>query len=82
MGRGRSVYEQPGTRVYVCMYAVAKDKGNMADLMRVKQALPPLLQKYLEDLEADRREGLSPDTIEKWKQAVLDLTGEAKVREQ
>jgi hypothetical protein len=66
-----------GLRAQVSMYAVAKDKGNMADLMRVKQALPPLLQKYLEDLEADGKKGLSPDTIEKWKQAALDLTGEA-----
>ncbi len=49
----------------------------MADLMRVKLALPPLLQKYLEDLEADGREGLSSDTIEKWRQAALDLTEEA-----
>jgi hypothetical protein len=47
-----------GLRAQVSMYAVAKDKGNMVDLMRVKQALPPLLQKYLEDLEADGKEGL------------------------
>jgi hypothetical protein len=53
---------------------VAKEKGNMADLMRVKVALPPLLLKYLKDLEADEKEGLSPDVIEKWKQAALDLT--------
>jgi hypothetical protein len=54
--------------------AVAKEKGNMADLMKVKQALPPLLLKYLEDLEADEKEGLSPDVVEKWKQAAQDLT--------
>jgi hypothetical protein len=63
-----------GLQAQVSKYAVAKDKGNMADLMRVKQALPPLLQKYLEDLGADGREGLSPDTIEKWRQTALDLT--------
>jgi hypothetical protein len=66
-----------GLRAQVSKYAFAKDKGNMVDLMRVKQALPPLLQKYLEDLEADGRERLSPDTIEKWRQAALDLTEEA-----
>jgi hypothetical protein len=54
--------------------AVAREKGNMADLMRVKEALPPLLLKYLKDLEADEKEGLSPDVVEKWKQAALDLT--------
>ncbi len=42
--------------------------------MKVKQALPPLLLKYLEDLEADEKKGLSPDVVEKWKQAALDLT--------
>ncbi len=42
--------------------------------MRVKEALPPLLLKYLEDLEADKKEGLAPDIIEKWRQAALDLT--------
>jgi hypothetical protein len=46
----------------------------MADLMKVKQALPPLLLKYLEDLEADEKKGLSPEVVEKWKQAALDLT--------
>jgi hypothetical protein len=54
--------------------AAAKEKGNMADLMRVKEALPPLLSKYLKDLEADKKEGLSPNVVEKWKQAALDLT--------
>ncbi len=29
---------------------------------------------YLKDLEADEKEGLSPDIVEKWKQATLDLT--------
>jgi hypothetical protein len=66
-----------GLQAQVSKYAIAKDKGNMADLMRVKQALPPLLKKYLEDLKANERGGLSPDTTEKWRQTALDLTGEA-----
>ncbi len=63
-----------GMREQVSKCAVAREKGNMADLMRVKEALPPLLSKYLKDLEADEKEGLSPDVVEKWKQAALDLT--------
>jgi hypothetical protein len=63
-----------GMREQVSKCAVAKEKGNMADLMRVKAALPPLLLKYLKDLEADEKEGLSPDIVKKWKQAALDLT--------
>ncbi len=61
-------------REQVSKCAVAKEKGNMVDLMRVKEVLPPLLSKYLKDLEADEKEGLSPDIVEKWKQAALDLT--------
>ncbi len=49
-----------GMREQVSKCAVVKDQGNMADLMKVKEALPPLLLKYLEDLDADKREGLSP----------------------
>jgi hypothetical protein len=45
----------------------------MADLMRVKDALPPLLLKYLQDMEADEKEGLAPSIVEKWRQAALDL---------
>ncbi len=63
-----------GMREQVSKCAVAKEKGNMADLMRVKAALPPLLLKYLKDLEADEKQGLSPDVVERWKQAALDLT--------
>jgi hypothetical protein len=66
--------QMEGMREQVSKCAVAKDKGNMADLMKVKKALPPLLWKYLEDLEADKKEGLSPDVVEKWRQAALDLT--------
>jgi hypothetical protein len=61
-------------REQVSKCAVAKDKGNMADLMKVKKALLPLLLKYLKDLEADEREALSPHVVEKWRQAALDLT--------
>jgi hypothetical protein len=63
-------------REQVSKCTVAKDQGNMADLMRVKEALPPLLVKYLEDLEADEKEGQAPDIVEKWRQAALDLTDE------
>ncbi len=56
--------------------AVAKEKGNNVDLMRVKQALPPLLSKYLEDLQADEKDGLSSGVVKTWKQAALDLTGD------
>jgi hypothetical protein len=44
--------------------------------MRVKQALPALLSKYLKDLETDEKDGLSSDVVETWKQAALDLTGD------
>jgi hypothetical protein len=66
-----------GMREQVSKCAVAKEKGNMADLMRVKAALTPLLLKYLKDLEADEKQGLSPDVVERWKQAALDLTEDA-----
>jgi hypothetical protein len=56
--------------------ATAKEKGNNADLMRVKQAQPALLSKYLKDLETDEKDGLSSDVVETWKQAALDLTGD------
>jgi hypothetical protein len=56
--------------------AAAKEKGNNADLMRVKEALPSLLSKYLKDLEMDEKDGLSSDVVETWKQAALDLTGD------
>jgi hypothetical protein len=62
-----------GMREQVSKCAVAREKGNMADLIRVKVALPPLLLKYLKDLEAEEKEGLSPDVVKKWKQAALDL---------
>jgi hypothetical protein len=61
-------------REQVSKCANAKEKGNNADLMRVKQALPALLTKYLKDLETDKNDGLSSDVVETWKQAALDLT--------
>jgi hypothetical protein len=54
--------------------AVTREQGNMADQMRVKDTLPPLLLKYLQDLEADEKAGLAPSIVEKWRQAALDLT--------
>jgi hypothetical protein len=56
--------------------ATTREKGNMADLMRVKEALPSLLSKYLKDLETDEKDGLSSDVVETWKQAALYLTGD------
>jgi hypothetical protein len=64
-------------REQVSKYVNAKEKGNNADLMRVKQALPALLTKYLKDLETDEKDGLSSDVVKTWKQAALDLTKEA-----
>ncbi len=61
-------------REQVSKCATVKEKGNNADLMRVKQALPDLLSKYLKDLETDEKDGLSSDVVETWKQAALDLT--------
>jgi hypothetical protein len=61
-------------RVSKC--ATAKEKGNNTNLMRVKQALPTLLSKYLKDLETDEKDRLSPDVAKTWKQAALDLTGD------
>jgi hypothetical protein len=63
-------------REQVAKYATAKEKGNMADQARVKEALPTLLSKYLKDLETDKEDGLSPDVVETWKQAALDVTGD------
>jgi hypothetical protein len=63
-------------REQVSKCAMAREKGNMADLMRVKEALPALLSKYLKDLETDEKDGLSSDVVETWKQAALDLTGD------
>jgi hypothetical protein len=58
-------------------YVAVKAKGNMADLMRVKEDLPTQLRKYLGDIEADEGEGLSSNTTEKWRKAALDLTKDA-----
>ncbi len=63
-------------REQVSKCATAKEKGNNADLMRVKQALLPRLSKYLKDLETDEKDGLSSDVLETGKQAALDLTGD------
>ncbi len=63
-------------REQVSKCATAKERGNNAGLMRVKQALPALLSKYLKDLEMDEKDGLSSDVVETWKQAALDFTGD------
>jgi hypothetical protein len=64
-------------REQVSKFVAAKGKGNNADLMRVKQALPNLLTEYLKDLETDEKDGLYSDVVETWKQAALDITKEA-----
>jgi hypothetical protein len=46
-------------------FKIARAQGNMADLMRVKRALPAQLKKYLEDIEADEEGGVSSDVIGK-----------------
>jgi hypothetical protein len=66
-----------GMREQVSKCATAREKGNMADLMRVKEALPFLLSKYLKDFETDEKDGLSSDVVVTWNQAALDLTGDA-----
>jgi hypothetical protein len=58
-------------------FVAAKAKGNMADLMRVKEDLPAQLRKYLGDIEADQGEGQSSDTTEKWRKAALYLMKDA-----
>jgi hypothetical protein len=63
-------------REQVSKCATVREKGIMADLMRVKEALPSRLSKYLKDLETDEKDGLSSDVVETWKQAALDLTGD------
>jgi hypothetical protein len=63
-------------REQVSKCATAKERGNNADLMRLKQALPTLLSKYLKDLETDEKDGLSSDVVETWKQVALDLTND------
>jgi hypothetical protein len=45
-------------REQVSKYVAAKGKGNNADLMKAKQALPNLLPEYMKDLETDEKDGL------------------------
>jgi hypothetical protein len=61
----------------VSKFKVARAQGNMANLMRVKEALSAQLKKYLEDIEADVEGGVSSDVTGKWKKAALDLTKDA-----
>jgi hypothetical protein len=61
----------------VTRYAGAKGKGDNADLMRVKQPLPNLMAAYMKDMEADEKDGLSPDVVEMWKEAALDIARDA-----
>ncbi len=52
-------------------------EGNNAGLMKVKQTLPNLVAKYMKDLEADEKDGLSPDLVEMWKEGALDVVRDA-----
>jgi hypothetical protein len=45
--------------------------------MKVKQTLPNLVAKYMKDLEADEKDGLSPDLVEMWKEGALDVVRDA-----
>ncbi len=58
-------------------FKVAMAQGNMADLMRVKRTLPAQLGKYLEDIKADKEEGIFPNATGKWRDAALGLTKDA-----
>jgi hypothetical protein len=64
-------------REQVTKYVAAKGKGNNADLMRVKQALPNLMADYMKNLETDEKDGLSSDMVETWKEAALDIARDA-----
>ncbi len=48
----------------VTRYASAKEKGDNAGLMKVKQTLPNLVENYMKDLEADEKDGVSLDVVE------------------
>jgi hypothetical protein len=73
----RRLLQIEAMREQVSKYATAKEKGNNADLMRVKQALANLLTGYMKDLETDEKDGLSSDVVETWKEAALDITKDA-----
>jgi hypothetical protein len=60
--------------VEVSKFKVASEQGDMASLMRVKMALTAQLKKYLDNIEADKEDGVSSDVTGKWKKAALDLT--------
>ncbi len=61
----------------VTRYAGAKGKGDNAGLMKVKQTLPNLVANYMKDLEADKKDGLSPDVVDMWKDGALDVMRDA-----
>jgi hypothetical protein len=64
----------------VSRFKVASEQGDMASLMRVKGALYAQLKKYLDNIEADKEDGVSSDVAGKWKKAALDLTKDAMER--
>jgi hypothetical protein len=45
--------------------------------MKVKQTLHNLMENYMKDLEADEKDGLSPDVVKMWKEGALDIARDA-----
>jgi hypothetical protein len=58
-------------------FADTKAKGDNAGLMRVKQALSDLMEKFMMDVDADERDRLLPDVVETWKGQVLAVVKDA-----
>ncbi len=66
--------ELEAKEVEVSKFKTARGKGDMASLMRVKAALSAQLKKFLDDIEANKEDGVSSDVTGKWKKAAQDLT--------
>ncbi len=64
-------------REQVTRYVDAKGKGDNAGLMKVKQTLYNLTENYMKDVEADEKDGLSPDVVETWKGEALEVVRDA-----
>jgi hypothetical protein len=64
-------------REQVTRFADAKAKGDNAGLMKVKQALHTLTEKFMKDVEADGKDGLSHDVAKMWKGEALAVVKDA-----
>jgi hypothetical protein len=64
-------------REQVTRFADAKGKGYNAGLMKVKKALHNLTETFMKDVEADEKDGLSPDVVETWKGEALAVMKDA-----